>query len=928
MKKRSRFLCGLMICILIGMCALAGCGKSGGNSAAKVSSYEVSLPQNYESESRSYPVIYVMPQNGYGVDDSGITELLQAKMDVIIVRPAFAEGLDIHGAMNNLVKEIDKTYRTADDKQFRAVIGTGTGGYLSYILGLTEGKDAVLKESNLFASVASIRGDFVSDANPWYATYGSVSEYLDKMYKNDEAVFEGFYTYMDAPVNDAWTNMSGSSNDMGVQFIGFGTTSAAHEFTVRAGEFDAAFLEESVSRVADRLTKYMFAGMASGQVSLVPSTLAETEPSANVGYTLNIAKGMNVFSDKEVAAEVKVSVIDPNTGAVLAAASKTENVKNDSSYTGEITVENKVNGSYSIVQLTANMFGVDLDLGITYLNRSQEPVINGDYQQINLSGDWYFNYTGKKDTIDVAALTTEEYKTWSVVQPGLTSWEKGFGNISEKNVSSPMGDDYFNYMIVGNGYYAKEVVIPKEFNSKDLILSIGYVDDRCEVFFNGTKVGATGMDEKGEPTSETTWAQYSYFALDTALINYDAANTVVVRAWNDLPYGAGGWYGGPIGLYSKTAFDNPSTSTGEDVASRFVEKTFTSKYAAKALGEGDEIENGYLIYLPKDYEETDRYYPTVYLLHQFNSDHTSYRIDSVDRLFDEGIAEGLFDEMIVVVPNSDENSWWAGDWELMITEELIPLIDSEYRTIKDARYRLTAGCSMGGQGAYSVALRNPDYFSGAISFFGAFSYGETNSPNYIASKESAEYMDYFTMYFICGNQDSYGFGVPAIQLNQQLEEMGVAHEFFIENGGHDGTFYLPRFKEAFAYTRANMYKSDEAIEKLLDGTISIDATAGLKVNVKLEAANGIENYFHNIPSSSYTKNANPNLSLPLIIQVTQDGKVVYEHVEDDFVLTADSREATFQYDLTQYVDTSKSYAIDYKVAVFDRMILLDNVSVN
>ena len=60
-------------------------------------------------------------------------------------------------------------------------------------------------------------------------------------------------------------------------------------------------------------------------------------------------------------------------------------------------------------------------------------------------------------------------------------------------------------------------------------------------------------------------------------------------------------------------------------------------------------------------------------------------------------------------------------------------------------------------------------------------------------------MRQFALYFICGNQDSYGFGVPAIQLHQKLREMGVEHRFFIENGGHDSSFYLPYFQDAFKY---------------------------------------------------------------------------------------------------------------------------------
>ena len=911
MQKWRRMLVLGVVCMFLGIVGILACGKPKVNSDAKVSSYEVLLPEGYESEDRSYPVVYVMPQDGYKADDSGIAEKLHASMEAIIVRPVLEQGVDVQGAMGNLVKEIDETYRTASDKKFRAVVGTGTGGYLAYVLGLAE--DAA------FSGIASIRGDFVSDANPWYAIYGNIADALDKMHGKDEAVFENFYTYIDAPVSDAWTNMEGSTNDIGAQFIGYGTTSAAHEFTVRKGTFDEAFLDESVNRVADRLNTYMMADLVSGQVTLTPSTLSEDEATAKVGYTLQASEVLGIFSATEIPAEVKISVIDPNSGELLAESVQPEQIQGKGSYSGEVAVDNKVNGSYSVVQLSLQVLGTELDLGMTYLNRSEEPVIDGDYQHMNLSGDWYFNYTAKKN-LDVAGLTAEEYQNWSIVQPGLGNWVKGYGNISEENVSSPMGDDYFNYMIVGNGYYVKEFVVPKAFNSKDLILSIGYVDDRCEVFVNGTKVGATGMDDNGNPTKETTWAQYSYFEVDESLLAYDKTNTVVVRAWNDTPYGAGGWYGGPIGLYSRTAFEKPRNAGEADGASRFVEASFSSEYAASALGVAGPVENEYLVYLPKDYYETDRYYPTVYLLHQFNSDHTSYRIDKVDKIFDEGIENGLFDEMIVVVPNSEENSWWAGDWERMLTEELIPLIDSEYRTIRDARYRLTAGCSMGGQGAFSMALHNPDYFSGAISFFGAFSYGEKNSPNYIATQESVEFLDYYTMYFICGNQDSYGFGVPAIELSQMLEEKGIEHGFFIENGGHDGGFYLPYFAEAFAYTRTHMYQSGE-VGEVLSGQLTLEANG--QVAAKVVALPEIEAYRMQIPESSYTKNTNPELVIPLVAQLLEDGEVVHAYVTEEFRV---GETGTYQYDFSQFMENGKSYTIVYKAAFLDKMITLDEIT--
>ena len=79
------------------------------------------------------------------------------------------------------------------------------------------------------------------------------------------------------------------------------------------------------------------------------------------------------------------------------------------------------------------------------------------------------------------------------------------------------------------------------------------------------------MDESGNPTGETTWAVYSSFAINPDLLKRGESNTVVVRAWNDLPFGGGGWYSGPVALYSQSAFEKE-----EDGQSRFFEEEFES----------------------------------------------------------------------------------------------------------------------------------------------------------------------------------------------------------------------------------------------------------------------------------------------------------------------------------------------------------------
>lgn len=714
MKKRKTIL-GILILGIIAAFALMGC-QSGGKTVEGCE-YDVILPDGYGDSKEVYPVIYVLPQDGMNVDDSGLADKLVNAMNegigtkMIIVKPSFKEDADLTETMKALADTIDKEYRAIAAKECRALAGTGAGGYLAYAI--------PLNLEDTFSSLVSVRGDFAGEDNPWFEKYGDIYGKIKSMQDFHMNFFEENYTYLDAPVDDEWTNMEGSTNDIGAWFIKMGVGSSTHEFTVRSGEFTDEFLQESANRVVDRLTTFMASSGAEGTESFVEE--AETVDLAPVLVTKDMAE------------------------------------------------------------------------------------VDGEYQKLDLSGSWYFEYKGVNMIQNVADLKPEKYQEWPVVEAGTSRWAKGYGNISEENVDDSYGEDYFNYFITGNAYYVKEFELPEKFNAKEMVLSVGYVDDRCEAYINGVCVGRTGMSEKlSLPTGDTTWAEYSIFEFDSSLLKYDDINTVVVRAYNDGPYGEGGWYEGPIYLASKATEEGSAKTEQSDPY--FYEETFSSTYAASALKQDGKLDNKYLIYLPKDYYESDKSYPTLYLLHQFNSDHTSYKTDDINVVLDEAMAAGRLDEMIVVIPNSEEESWWSGDWAKMITEELIPHIDSKYRTVPEARCRMTAGCSMGGQGAFSVALANPEYFSGAASFFGAFSMPPTKEEDVlkIVENESKEYLDQFALYFSCGNQDVYGFGEPAIELNQILMSKGVEHEFFIENGGHDSAFYIPYFVDALAYLQGQM----------------------------------------------------------------------------------------------------------------------------
>jgi len=116
-----------------------------------------------------------------------------------------------------------------------------------------------------------------------------------------------------------------------------------------------------------------------------------------------------------------------------------------------------------------------------------------------------------------------------------------------------------------------------------------------------------------------------------------------------------------------------------------------------------------------------------------------------------------------------------------------------------------------------------------------------------------------------------------------------------------------------------MLIGDEAVEKLLSGSVAVD---GANVKAELTAAEGIAAYMHAIPASSYTINAAPALSVPVSIEVVQDGEVVYVHADRDVLLASEDLTKTIEIDLTGKVDTAKTFTVTFKAEIFDRVVTL------
>ena len=66
---------------IIGILALSLFCLTGCKNSADSGIYEVILPAGYEESVNDYPVLYILPQNGQYLDDSGMTERFVKEME-------------------------------------------------------------------------------------------------------------------------------------------------------------------------------------------------------------------------------------------------------------------------------------------------------------------------------------------------------------------------------------------------------------------------------------------------------------------------------------------------------------------------------------------------------------------------------------------------------------------------------------------------------------------------------------------------------------------------------------------------------------------------------------------------------------------------------------------------------------------------------
>jgi putative tributyrin esterase len=109
-------------------------------------------------------------------------------------------------------------------------------------------------------------------------------------------------------------------------------------------------------------------------------------------------------------------------------------------------------------------------------------------------------------------------------------------------------------------------------------------------------------------------------------------------------------------------------------------------------------------------------------------------------------------------------SWYANNhadpkqqWEDYLIDDLIPYVDSHYRTVADRSGRAVAGLSMGGYGALLLGFKHYDKFAAAASMSGALEGAEgTFFTEVKAAAEKAGRGNTFLTHLVKDLSDDYG----------------------------------------------------------------------------------------------------------------------------------------------------------------------------
>jgi enterochelin esterase-like enzyme len=259
--------------------------------------------------------------------------------------------------------------------------------------------------------------------------------------------------------------------------------------------------------------------------------------------------------------------------------------------------------------------------------------------------------------------------------------------------------------------------------------------------------------------------------------------------------------------------------------------------------------------LPKTYYDTRQSFPVVYLLHGLGDDETSWlEYGQISQYADKAVENGDAVPMIFIMPEAFR-TYYVNDYkgsfmyQDMFIKELVPHIDSLFRTVADKQHRALMGYSMGGFGAMMLHLKHSEIFGtavplsisvrtdeqymtedasgwddqwgrlfGDLGFKGAdriTEYYKQNSPFHVLSQMPTNEIAKLNMYIDNGDKEQ-----TLCRSNEELHilmrNLNIPHEFRVRDGGHSFQYWCSALPNALRFISdafaAKPYRGDIAVK--------------------------------------------------------------------------------------------------------------------
>jgi endo-1,4-beta-xylanase len=233
----------------------------------------------------------------------------------------------------------------------------------------------------------------------------------------------------------------------------------------------------------------------------------------------------------------------------------------------------------------------------------------------------------------------------------------------------------------------------------------------------------------------------------------------------------------------------------------------TSYHLFQTPSRGKETEGSYLIYLPKEYDNSKNRYPVIYWLHggNGNSREGAWMCEKMR----EAMQNDNMPKCIVIFVQGLPIGWYNNSVdgtlpvEDVIIKDLIPHIDATYRTIATREGRGIDGMSMGGYGSLHLGFKYPELF-GVVSsiapsittyemerkevilpaFGNDTAYFKMNSPSELVDVNTDRIKGKTVIRLLIGDKD---FLYDLVEkFHHQMEKLGIDHQYSVARGaGHD-----------------------------------------------------------------------------------------------------------------------------------------------